>query len=143
MSDEVRARVVPEALRARVTYQSHNFMSPQPVAGASAYLLMQILHNWSDKYCVRILQQLVPALAAGSRVLIVDRVVPEPGEVPDVEYHEILSLDLIMMEVLNAKERSLEETRRLFEQADPRFKWGGAYKVGSGPYTIMELVWDP
>jgi hypothetical protein len=35
--------------------------------------------NWSDKYCVKILKALIPALAPGARVLIMDAVLPEIG----------------------------------------------------------------
>ncbi|KAF1814913.1 S-adenosyl-L-methionine-dependent methyltransferase [Eremomyces bilateralis CBS 781.70] len=143
MPKEVQEKAVPQALKSKVQYQQHNFFAPQPVKGAVAYMLMQILHNWSDKYCVQILQQLIPALEPGARIIVIDRVIPERGEVPDVEYHEVLTLDLIMMQLFNARERSLEDTKKMFALADPRFKWVGAYRVGPGPYTMLEAIWAP
>lgn len=66
-------------LKGRVAFMEHNFFSKQPVTGADAYLLRWVLHDWSDKYAVYILQALIPALTPASRVLICELVVPEPG----------------------------------------------------------------
>ena len=71
---------VPTSLQDRVTCMAHDFLTPQPVHGADVYLLRWILHDWSDKYCVRILRNLVPALKKGARVVVNDICIPEPGE---------------------------------------------------------------
>lgn len=55
-----------------IILQAHDFFTPQTVHGADAYVLRMILHNWSDDKAVRILQQLVPALKPGARVIIND-----------------------------------------------------------------------
>ena len=41
-----------------------------------------MLHDWSDKYAIRILQALRPALKSDARVLIMEQVLPEPGTIP-------------------------------------------------------------
>ena len=33
-------------------------------------------HNWADKYCIKILHNLVPALRPGARVIIHERILP-------------------------------------------------------------------
>jgi hypothetical protein len=71
---------VPEKLKARIQGMEHDFLTPQPVRGADIYLLRWILHDWSDKYCVKILQSLVPALKKGAKVVINDICIPEPGQ---------------------------------------------------------------
>jgi len=76
-----RATVSPE-LADRVTFMAHDFFTEQPVKDADVYLLRWILHDWSDKYAVEILRALIPALKNGSKVLINEFVVPEPGTVP-------------------------------------------------------------
>jgi hypothetical protein len=58
---------------------SHDMFSEQPVAGADVYLLRFVLHDWSDKYCVKVLKQLIPALKRGAKVVIQDHLLPEPG----------------------------------------------------------------
>ena len=55
-----------------------DFFKTQPVR-AGVYYLRPILHNWSDKYAIRILQALVPALEPGARVLVHELVLPEPN----------------------------------------------------------------
>ena len=69
-------------LQSRVTFMKHDFFGEQPIQAAKAYLLRWILHDWSDKYAVRILKALVPALTQDSKVIICEHVLPEPGTVP-------------------------------------------------------------
>ena len=73
---------VPAALAERVTYMVHDLFEEQPVKGADVYFFRWIFHNWSDKYCIRILQNLVPALKAGARILINEWCLPEPNTMP-------------------------------------------------------------
>lgn len=58
---------------------AHDFLTEQPVHGADVYFFRWILHNWSDKYCVKILKNLIPALKPGAKVVINDNVLPQPG----------------------------------------------------------------
>ena len=70
---------VPPELVERVEFMPHDFLTEQPVKGADVYFFRWVFHNWSDKYCIQMLRNLIPAMKAGSRVLINDRVIPEPG----------------------------------------------------------------
>lgn len=54
----------------RVEFMVHDFFTEQPIQGADVYFFRWILHNWSDKYCVQILRNLIPALKNGARILI-------------------------------------------------------------------------
>ena len=83
---------VPEDLSTRVTFMPHDFMTEQPVKGADAYLFRWIFHNWSDKYCLKILRNLIPALKAGARVVVQDNCLPEPGTLPFAEEAKIRSV---------------------------------------------------
>ena len=71
---------VPPGLQSRVTFMAHDFLNEQPVE-ANCYLFRRIFHNWPDAYCVRILQNLIPALQPGARIVINDNVMPEPNTV--------------------------------------------------------------
>lgn len=77
----VHEAAVPPELRSRVRFMAHDFFTPQAVH-AGVYLLRTILHNWGDKYCIRILRALIPALKPGARVLVNDMCLPEPGSIP-------------------------------------------------------------
>ena len=73
------AAAVPEDVAGRVTFMGHDFFTEQPVKDADVYFFRWIFHNWSDKYCVKILRALIPALKLGARLLIQDLLLPEPG----------------------------------------------------------------
>lgn len=76
--DQSRA-AVPEPLRGIVTPLVADFFKPQTVKSAAVYFLRKVLHDWPDEFAIRILQQLIPALKAGARILINDHCVPPPG----------------------------------------------------------------
>lgn len=66
-----------------VKFMAHDFFDEQPVKGADVYIFRWIMHNWPDKYCVKIIQALIPALKPGARVLVVDFVLPPPCVLPN------------------------------------------------------------
>jgi demethylsterigmatocystin 6-O-methyltransferase len=69
--------------------------------GAKFYYLRQILHDWPDALCVKILQNLRSALASDSKILIDEIVLPQ-GKIP----WQSAMADLMMMITLGGKERS-------------------------------------
>ncbi|KIX93306.1 uncharacterized protein Z520_10949 [Fonsecaea multimorphosa CBS 102226] len=124
---------IPTELQDRVTFQAQDFFQPQPSglvqSPPKAYLLSRVLHDWPDSDCVKILKNLVPVLERGgkgkgkTKLFIVDRVLPDrPGEIPLHQEALMRSLDLLMYNIVGGKERSLEEWKALFEQADQRLK---------------------
>ena len=70
---------IPEELKPRVGFMPHDFFAEQPVK-AAVYYFRWVFHNWSDKYSIRILRCLIPALEDGARILINDTCLPEPGQ---------------------------------------------------------------
>jgi hypothetical protein len=62
-----------------IQFMPYDFFTPQPVKGAKAYHLRFILHDYSDVNAVKILKQIVPAMAPDSKVLIGEQVIPETG----------------------------------------------------------------
>lgn len=112
-------------LNGRVTFMPHDFFTPQPVAGAAAYLLRYVTHNWSDEDCIRIFRALVPALeksAPGTPLLINDVVLPALGEASRYHDNRMRQVDIMMMLVLGAKQRTEEQFRTLLYDADSRLK---------------------
>ena len=66
-------------MNGRLKFEAYNFFTEQPHKGADIYFFRMIFHNWSDKYCVQILKNLIPALKHGAKVLINDFCLPDPG----------------------------------------------------------------
>jgi trans-aconitate methyltransferase len=125
-----------------VKFMTHDFFQPQPVKDADVYFYRWTMHNWPDKYCVKILQALIPALKKGARVLIVDFVMPPPGVLPNEMDRKLRAMDLTMLEIGNAKERDLGEWQALFAQADSKFVFKGLKQPEGSRLAILETVWD-
>ena len=73
--------LVPEDVKGRVSFMAHDFFTEQRVR-AQVYYIRWCLHNWSDKYAIKILQCLIPALKDGVRVVVHDTCIPEPEDMP-------------------------------------------------------------
>lgn len=125
-----------------VKFIAHDFFEEQPVHGADVYLFRWILHNWSDKYCIKILRALIPALKPGARVLISDFVMPPPGVVPNILDRKLRAMDVTMLEIGNARERNLDEWISLLGQADPRFIFKGKRQPPGSRLAILETTWE-
>jgi hypothetical protein len=52
-------------------------------------------------------------------------------------------VDMMMMSLMNGKERELDQWKALFEQADPRFKWNGGIKPDGSRLCICIATWEP
>jgi len=79
------------------------------------------MHNYSTPYAVRIIKNLVPALKPGARVLINDHCLREPGAENAWDERVMRHMDLVMLTLLNAQERTEAEFRELFRAADEGF----------------------
>lgn len=72
----------PAELSDRLIFQAHNFFEEQPVKNADIYFFRWILHDWSDKYCIKIIRALIPALKPGARLLFSERCLEPPCTLP-------------------------------------------------------------
>lgn len=125
-----------------VKFMVHDFFEEQPVHGADVYLFRWTLHNWPDKYCIKALRALIPALKPGARVLISEFVMPPPGAVPNSLERKLRGMDVTMLEIGNARERDLDEWISLFGQADSRFTFKGTRQPPGSRLAILEATWE-
>ena len=72
---------LPSNVHGRINFMAHDFFQEQPVKDANIYILRWILHDWSDTYATRIIQRLIPALRLGAKLLVLEQVLPGPGEI--------------------------------------------------------------
>ena len=134
--------LVDQGFARRVQFQAHDIFQEQPVKGADVYFLRQILHDWGDKYSILILRNLIPALKPGARIVINDRIIPEPGSLPPVQERLVRSSDLVMKALFNSKERDTEMWTSLLQRADPKLRVLGVKAPLGSALAIIEVVWD-
>jgi hypothetical protein len=81
-------------------------------AGADAYVLKWIVHDWNDDDSTTILKNCHRAMRKDSKLLVVEAIIP-PGNQPS--FHKFM--DLNMMVMLGGRERTEPEYRSLLEAA--------------------------
>ncbi|KAF2109356.1 cercosporin toxin biosynthesis protein [Lophiotrema nucula] len=121
---------LPKELQHRIRFEEHDMFAEQSVKGADAYYLRHILHDWPDKWAVKIISKLVPALKHGARILISDSVIPPPGQLSSLDEKLVRYLDIQMMVLHNARERTEEDFAEILRQADARLKLIKVWKKG-------------
>lgn len=90
------------AFPGRLRIEAGSFFDEVP-RGGDVYLLSQVLHDWSDEDCRRILTTVRTAMAPDSLVMLIERLLgPESGPM------HYLS-DINMMVNLHGRERTLDE----------------------------------
>jgi ubiquinone/menaquinone biosynthesis C-methylase UbiE len=80
--------------------------------GSDAYLMSHVLHDWPDDQCLLILANCHKAMHPGSKLLIVEMIVP-PGNEPSVAK----LLDLEMLVITGGRERTEVEFEDLLEHS--------------------------
>ncbi|WP_030019197.1 methyltransferase [Streptomyces monomycini] len=80
--------------------------------GGDLYLLKNILHDWPDEDCLRILGTVRRAMAPGTRLLVIDAVLPADGTP-----HPAVPLDIVMLMVLHGRERTAAEFEELLSRS--------------------------
>ncbi|GAB1316332.1 hypothetical protein MFIFM68171_06542 [Madurella fahalii] len=78
-----------------------DFHKEQPVKGALVYYMRRCLHDYSDEECVGVLQHISSAMAADSKLLIVETLMTNPPSPLQA------AMDLMML-TFSGKERTLE-----------------------------------
>lgn len=80
-------------------------------AGADAYLLKGVIHDWNDESAVRILRNCRRAMRSDGRLVIVDTVVTERSDPAQA------MMDVLMMVLTGGRERTDSEFRSLLDDA--------------------------
>jgi hypothetical protein len=106
------------------------FADAMPVA--DLYILMDLLHDWSDEDAARILAALRRATPKGARVLIIETLVVEtPGP------HFSKTLDILMLALTGGRERTPAEHARLLESTGFKLE---RVVPSTAQYSIVEAV---
>jgi len=101
-------------------------------AGADAYIMKRIIHDWSDDQSVKILSACRASIPKNGRLLVIDSVVPADGSFSPIKF-----MDLIMMLFSGGKERTEEQFRTLFARSGWRLN---RIVPTASPLSIVEGV---
>lgn len=123
---------VPTELATRLELRGGDFFAEVP-AGADAYLLKHILHDWGDDACRTILGHIRRAMAPGGRVLIVEQVIP-PGNAPFPG--KLMDLNMLVM-TEGGRERTPADYDQLLQSAGLRLS---RIVPTASPLSVVEAV---
>ncbi|CAO2194812.1 unnamed protein product [Urochloa humidicola] len=110
--------VPPGVDGATVEFVAGDMMDSIPPA--DAVLLKNVLHDWSDEECIRILKRCREAISANGpegKVVIIDMVVGGSSSMSKEAYEAQLLMDMFMMVLATGKERGEETWSKIFMDA--------------------------
>jgi len=110
--EQARQRLAAEGVADRCQFVSGDFFADVP-AGADAYLLSRVLHDWTDDDARRVLAACRAAMGPASRLLVVEAILPERA----ADQPAVIRMDLYMLVLLGARERTEAQFRHLLASA--------------------------
>ena len=105
-------------------------------AGADAYLISGVLHNWGDGQCLKILCNWRHRVPDEGRLLVVDIVLSDKKNVPD-KYRNGLDLGMLI-QTEGGMERTDSEFRELLAAAG--FRLSRVIPMNDAPQSVIEAV---
>jgi hypothetical protein len=98
----------------RVSYVGGDFFK-NPIPPCDAYLMMTVLHDWSDDESITILKNIRASAPRSAKVLILEGVVQ-----PDAHNNFLLDLDIEMLVMTTGRERTQKEWNTVIHGAGMR-----------------------
>ena len=92
----------------RIERISGDFFKSVP-AGADAYTMRWIIHDWPDEQSIAILKNIRKAMKPESRLVLIEEIIPETPELSWAKW-----LDLHMLVVAGGRERTAAEYKNLY-----------------------------
>jgi SAM-dependent methyltransferase len=133
-AEGARKNLAVSGVADRCEFIAGSFFDSVP-AGADAIIMKSIIHDWNDERCVRILQNCHRALKLGTRLMVVDRIVPDKLE-PTADHRDITLTDLTMLRGPGGCERTESEHRELLAKGGFRM----TRVVPAGRYSVIEAA---
>ncbi|MCZ6817224.1 MAG: methyltransferase [Planctomycetota bacterium] len=107
-------------------------------SGADVYVLKSVLHGYGDDDARRILENCRTAMAARSRLLVIDAVLPARIDRPNPTVERMLLSDINMLAVTGGRERSETEWDTLLSSAG--FERSGIVPVPGSDSSLIEAA---
>ncbi len=133
---EAERRMAAAGVVERCEIVAADFFERVP-GGGDAYILSNILHDWTDEACLRILRVAHAAMAPGSRLWVLERVLDPAPPRPAAGQTDLHLLDLNMLVLFGARERTSGEYATLLETAG--FERAVVH-VASTPLNVIEAL---
>src|SRR5262249_10384028 len=137
VADAARSRIAAAGLSDRCEAVGGDAFVAVP-AGADAYVLKGVIHDWEDKEAIAILRTCRGAMSGGSKLIFIERLLPEQIDSDDALTRGQFIHDINMMVNPGGRERTEMEFRNLFSQAGLRL---ACVLAMPGPLAVMEA--DP
>lgn len=109
--ERAQPRIDEAGLADRCQLVGGSFFESVP-EGGDLYMMRHIIHDWDEEKTALILKNCHQAMAAESKLLVVESVIPEGNQPFGGKF-----LDLVMLLIPGGKERTAEEYGSLFDQA--------------------------
>lgn len=140
---------LPPDLLPRITYTKRDIFTPQPAPSSPdnptlAFILRNVLWNLSDSEAITLLRTFITVLEASPEtvILVNDMLSPAHGEFDAQTEKAYRRRDVTVMTMHNAKQRTEEDWRELFEAASPHFLVRGWTAFTSHAYRgLWEIKW--
>ena len=106
----------PEVVQQAISHERLNpiggdFFQSVP-AGADAYILRWIIHDWSEAEAVALLAKVRQAMKPGARLVLLEELIPETSELVPGKW-----IDLLMLAITGGRERTEREYSELLSSA--------------------------
>lgn len=72
------AEKLDPAYKDRITFIGYDMNDVQPIHGADLYLYRSVFLNWPERFVIKFLKNLVPAMKKGAKILVNEGVLAEP-----------------------------------------------------------------
>ena len=131
VAHEAKARLAHAGLAQRCDIISGDIFKHIPIK-ADTYTLKSVLHDWNDEQCDTILKNCRSAMPSGSKLLIIERLLPGRGG-----DNAAIMLDIHMLLVTGGCERTLEEFTALTRKAGLSLQY---CKTTDAGFAIMQCI---
>jgi len=97
---------------------------------ADAYILMEVIHDWTDPDALRILRSVRRAAPASAKLLLIESLIPDR---PTANWTQVM--DIFMLALFGGKQRTEREYATLAASAGFELQ----RTVGAGPIEVLEF----
>ncbi|KAL8998312.1 MAG: hypothetical protein Q9169_002626 [Polycauliona sp. 2 TL-2023] len=115
---------------------AHDFFTSQPIQGPKIFLIRQVLHDWPDRECQKILKHLAAAMRPGYTKILINEYVAADMGASDF----ITAIDLVMMGMSGGMERTKSQWYTLLASAGLRIH--KIWTLNEETESVIEAVLD-